>query len=87
MGCICEKCKYFIQHYSFESGFANKVFCGHCMKNGRKCRMSCTHTKCEQFEQNDNNVTREKLHKNVIDALTNIEYKLNDLKRFIQKDA
>ena len=87
MSCICEKCKHFIQHYSFESGFARKLYCGHCMKHDRHYKLSSSHTKCEQFESKDNLTTKEIIHKKIINALNDIQYKINDLKQYIQKDA
>ena len=85
--CICEKCKHFIQHYSFEYGVIRKIYCGHCMKTGRNCNMSCTHTQCDKYEPEDINQKYNSVKTYLIDYLKNIEQQLQDLKMYINKDA
>lgn len=84
--CICEDCKYFIQHYSFDNGFASKLFCGHCNKHNRHYKLNYARTECEQFEQNDK-LIKAIMRKKIISTLNEVEQKLEDLKQFIQKDA
>ena len=85
--CICEKCAHFVQHYSFDTGHPRKIFCGHCMKTGRNCNISSTHTKCDNYKPDNSDLKTKIIHDYIINNINDIHDKLNNLKHFIEKDA
>ncbi len=84
--CICEQCKYFVQHYEMESGVPRKVFAGHCLKLQKACKPSITNTRCQNFEIKDINLKLAGRHKFIIDTLTELSNQIKHLISILEKD-
>ena len=83
--CICESCKYFVPHYTFENGIIQESNCGHCSLNGRHYPKNPNHTICGLFKNIEyDNVQPE----NLISSIKNIEKQLEFIYlSILKKDA
>ena len=80
---LCEKCKYFSQHYKIENGVIEKIMCGYCTKKLRTRKSSPN--SCEHFEEIE--LYNEKLFstKKLLSTLSSMENKIINMKDTLNK--
>ena len=72
----CKYCSHYIQHYSLSEGRLISVYCGHCTLGRVKRKMPDSNV-CTEFqpktEDSNTFVTKEYLHKKLLDKVLSME--------------
>lgn len=82
----CISCKYFIQHYSINKGYAIPTYCGRCTKEENDIK-ALSRKKCDYFAPIIEEIEQKEKEQTTLNILKQIKKSIKNLELYLQKNS